>query len=88
MKNDYTIYVWGKDDFPALIENCTYYKMDHSWLNNIIDLQELCTKYLQYKDKQISLKKAMEIFQITETARPHRALVDSFHSAEILQKIV
>lgn len=84
----YVMCSWGTDDINELKRNCDYFNISTDWIDQYIDIQKMCTNYLNLpKGTQIGLKKAVETFNIQVDNKFHKALNDSIYTAKVFEKI-
>ena len=86
-----TFLIWGPDDVKELFTNILYYGMNSNLITkNYINVQKMATKYLGNPNNAISLKTAVETFEIEpkEDRAYHDALSDALYTADVFNHII
>lgn len=77
---------WGSDDVKELYKNILYYNLNHKQLTRkFINVQRLVGIHLDHLTNSISLKSAVEAFNIEPDVPFHDALNDAVYTAKIFQ---
>ena len=88
-KDDYTFVVWGGSDIKELIKNIEFHNLDSSRISNkYIDIQSYTSKLLKLpKGQRVSLKNAVEAFNIPVEGDFHDAFFDAHYTCEIFKSV-
>ena len=84
---DFAFLTWGPDDIPMLKENFHVNSLDHDWLMNTYDLQQIFNRQTDGGTKQRSLEYAMEYFELEQELPAHDALNDAYFTALVAQRL-
>ncbi len=81
--------VWGTSDIKELIRNIEYHKLDSSVIpREYINIQYYASKHFNLqKGKNIGLKNAVKLLNITGNNKFHDAFYDACYTAEVFKKI-
>ncbi|WP_035289074.1 3'-5' exonuclease [Clostridium sp. KNHs214] len=81
--------VWGTSDIKELLRNIEYHKLDSSIVpREYINIQYYASKYFNlHKGKNIGLKNAVELLNITVNNEFHDAFYDACYTVEVFKKI-
>jgi len=84
-EKDYLLCSWGSFDKKMLINDSILYKLDHSWVENHINLKR---QYHEYKrlNRPFGLKKAVEKEGLEFTGIHHRGISDAENLAKLFCK--
>jgi len=78
---------WGNSDISALYKNLKYYSVIKSpIIIKYVDVQDIATKYLNYKKGgAIGLKNAVDMLGIKTSEFYHNAYYDALYTAEVFR---
>lgn len=84
---DACLCTWGRDDYPVLLRNTRYYKIDLP-LDPPLNVQMVYSHLLTDKPlQQVGLSTAMERLGMDMDLPAHRALNDALYTARVLQRL-
>lgn len=80
----YYLCAWGPDDKYQLVKSCNEHKIPLDWIRNHNDIQkQFSRKHNTDTYRQIGLKKALEMLEISFEGSHHRAVDDAANTAKV-----
>jgi inhibitor of KinA sporulation pathway (predicted exonuclease) len=81
---EYVFIGWSDSDKLVLIRDCKIHNIADDWVDSYIDLQAYIKRYIPgSNNQQMSLRNAIELFNLTWTGKEHDALDDALNTARI-----
>lgn len=80
----YYMCAWGPDDKYQLVKSCNEHKIPLDWIRNHNDIQKQFSRKRNTETyRQIGLKKALEMLEISFEGSHHRAVDDAVNTAKV-----
>ncbi|MDF2927199.1 MAG: sporulation inhibitor KapD [Paenibacillaceae bacterium] len=80
----YYLCAWGPDDKYQLVKSCNEHKLPLDWIRNHNDIQKQFSRKRSTETyRQIGLKKALELLEISFEGAHHRAVDDALNTAKV-----
>ncbi|WP_040330411.1 3'-5' exonuclease [Clostridium ihumii] len=81
--------VWGVSDIKELLRNIKFHELDYSLIpKKYIDIQRYASKHFKYtKGKNIGLKNAINLLDISFKDEFHNAYNDAYYTSEVFKKL-
>ena len=86
---DTVLCIWGSADIRELIKNIEFYNLSAAAISkSYIDIQKYASEYFEApKDSRISLKTAINLFNLPIIGEFHDAFNDAYYTAEVFKCI-
>lgn len=84
---DCVFITWGFEDVPNLVENMEFFKIRNDWVNKWYNLQPIFSRQMNCEFRQMALKNAVDMLEITQEMDYHNAYNDAFYTAEIFKRV-
>ncbi|MBQ6906903.1 MAG: exonuclease domain-containing protein [Clostridia bacterium] len=84
---DHTFLTWGPDDSRIMIQNLLKHRMDTEWMGRWINLQAIYNVQTNSGNSQVSLKTALEKFEIPQILHAHNAINDAMYACMVCKHL-